>query len=100
MGKFRRAVSLIASLFVLGGLAYCSYSFGSAEERMRQTCSEITPGLSASALRAFARKHGLNPPHQDSGVTFLAESRTFGRWSCRVTLDKGVVQRAEYNFAD
>jgi hypothetical protein len=100
MGKVRKAVNLIAGLFILGGISYCSYSFGTAESRMRQTCGEITPGMSASALRTFAKEHGLNPPRQESGVNFLAESKTFGRWSCRVVLEKGVVQSAEYNFAD
>jgi hypothetical protein len=100
MGKIRKAVNLSAGLVILGGMAYCSYSFGSAESRMRKVCSEISPGMSISALSAFAKEHGLNPPRQESGVAFLAESKTFGRWSCRVVLEKGVVQSAEYNFAD
>ncbi len=67
---------------------------------MRQTCSEIIPGMSVSSLRAFASEHALNQPSQDSRVIFLAGSKTFGRWACRVVLEKGIVQRAEYNFAD
>jgi hypothetical protein len=56
---------------------------------MRQTCSEITSGMSVVALSAFAKEHGLNLPRQESGVIFMVESKTLGRWGCRVTLEKG-----------
>lgn len=100
MSKARKAINLIAGLAILFGLSYCTYSFGSAESRMRTVCSDINPGMSASDLRRFASDHGLTAPGGDSGTQFLAESRTFGRWSCRVVLANGIVQSAEYGFAD
>lgn len=99
MSKVRKVANLMIGLLIVGSISYCSYSFGSAESRMRQTCGE-TFGMSVAALSAFAKEHGLNLPHQESGVIFMVESKTFGRWGCRVTLEKGVVQSAEYNFAD
>lgn len=100
MGNVRKAANLITGLFILGGILYCADLFVGAESRMRQACGEIAPGMSVATLRTFAKKHGMNAPRQESGVTFLAESMTFGRWSCRVVLEKGVVRNSEYNFAD
>ncbi|WP_256415461.1 hypothetical protein [Acinetobacter sp. 5862] len=100
MSKVSKVANLITALLIVGSISYCSYSFGSAESRMRQTCSEITSGMSVVALSAFAKEHGLNLPRQESGVIFMVESKTLGRWGCRVTLEKGMVQSAEYNFAD
>ena len=100
MSKVRKVANLMIGLLIIGSISYCSYFFGSPESRMRQTCGEISLGMSVAALSAFAKEHGLNLPHQELGVIFMVESKTFGRWGCRVTLEKGVVQSAEYNFAD
>ena len=100
MSKVRKVANLMIGLLIVGSISYCSYSFGSAESRMRQTCGEISLGMSVAALSAFAKEHGLNLPRQESGVIFMVESKTFGRWGCRVVLEKGVVQSAEYSFAD
>lgn len=85
---------------MVSSVAYCSYSFGGAEKRIRKTCSEIIPGMTVASLRSFADDHGLNPPHTNSGIVFLAETKSFGRWACKVELEKGMVKGSEYNFAD
>jgi hypothetical protein len=71
VSKVSKVANLITGLLIVGSISYCSYSFGSAESRMRQTCSEIT----VVALSAFAKEHGLNLP-QESGVIFMVESKT------------------------
>jgi hypothetical protein len=67
---------------------------------MRAACAEIKPGVSVAELRKFAAERGLRPPRRDSGVNFLVETRTFGRYGCKVTIENGVVRASEYNFAD
>ena len=98
--KVRKAVSAVVGAAALGGLAYEAYLFASAEDRVRRACGEISVGMPISALRNFADGRGLSAPRADSGVVFLVETKTFGRWGCRVVLEKGLVQTATYNFAD
>ena len=100
MQKTRKTINLIVGLCLFLVMSRCSYSFITAGDRMKQTCKEIEVGMTVVQLDVFARRHGLSVPYKESGVIFLSESETFGRWSCRVVLDKGVVQSAEYNFAD
>lgn len=100
MNSIRKAINLGAGLLMLGGLGFCTYSFGTAEQRVRQVCLEITPGMSASSLRAFAQVHGLSEPRPESEVQFLADQRSFGRWSCRVEIQNGVVSKVAINGAD
>ncbi len=100
MNAIRKAINLGAGLLMLGGLGFCSYSFGTAEQRVRQICLEITPGMSAWSLRAFAQMRGLSEPRSESEVQFLAERRSFGRWSCRVEIKNGVVRKVALNGAD
>jgi hypothetical protein len=95
--QYRRLVGAAAAAAVL---AYGLYAFGGAESRMKALCPEIAPGTSFVALQEFAARHGLTPPRVQSGGTFLAETRSFGRWACLVTLEDGVVKKSEYDFAD
>lgn len=95
--KYRRLAGAAATVAALG---YGLYAFGGAESRMKALCPEITPGTSFAALEEFATRNGLTPPRAQSGGTFLAETRSFGRWACLVTLEDGVVKTSEYNFSD
>jgi len=95
-----RAVNVIVGGLVLGGGAYFPYIFLSAENRVREVCAEIKPGMTIDALRSFAELHGLGQPSRDAGVNFLVEKKTFGRYGCAVTLESGIVRNAKYNFTD
>ena len=55
----------------------------------------------ADALTGFAQAHGMHPLPHESGVNYMVETRTFGRWGCRVELKDGVVTApAVYSFSD
>jgi hypothetical protein len=95
--KYRR---LAGAATTAAALVYGLYAFGGAESRMKALCPEIAPGMSFAALQEFATRNGLTPPRVQSGGTFLAETRSFGRWACLVTLEDGVVKTSEYNFSD
>jgi hypothetical protein len=88
------------ALLALLGVAYCTYGFGTAQSRMRGICAQINPGTPAAALPDFAKAHGLNKSHQLTGVVYLVEERTFGRFGCKVTIENARVQSSEYNFAN
>ncbi|MBS1197951.1 MAG: hypothetical protein H6R18_1736 [Proteobacteria bacterium] len=93
--------SLIFGLLILGGIAYFLYGFATAENRVKSVCVQIKPGMSISELNAFGIKHGLNPPTgKGSGITFMVEAKTYGRYGCKVLLESGSVKNAEYSFVD
>lgn len=98
--KPSKKIKTLITCIPLLGMTYCTYLYATAEQRMRQTCSEIHPQMSVEDLRRFARLHGLTEPHTHAGTAFLAEKKTFGRSACQVELQKGVVQRVLYSFAN
>jgi hypothetical protein len=56
--------------------------------------------MSIDSLRSVAASHGMTYPSHDSGVNYLVESRTFGRYGCRVDTENGVVKRSAFSTAD
>jgi len=98
--SLRKTFNLFVGLALIGSIGYCSYNFASAESRMRNLCSEIQPGMSTQHLQEFASVNGLGPKPRESGVSYIVESKTFGRFGCKVLVEGGVVKAAEYNFAD
>ncbi len=98
--KLRQAINTVAGLAFLGGLAYCSYGYFTAESRVKATCAAIPVGLTLQSLTQFASSHGLSAPSGRVDSEFLVETRTFGRYGCRVHMKNGVVALAEYNFED
>lgn len=98
--SMKRTISLLFGLVLAGGLTYCTYGYVTAESRLNALCAEISPGMSFRELEAFSARHGLRSPRNPSGVNYLVETRTFGRYGCRVLLEGGVVKKSEYTFAD
>ena len=100
MNLFHRILKVICVL-VLSSTSYVFFSFISADGRLKKVCSQIKPGMPVAELRAFGKKHGVGPqPSGESGVHYMVESRTFGRYGCKVTLEAGIVKSADYNLAD
>jgi|SRR5580704_11322621 hypothetical protein len=96
----RQAANTAVGILILGSLAYCGYAYATAEQRVRALCAEITPEMSIDSLRSVAASHGMTYPSHDSGVNYLVESRTFGRYGCRVDTENGVVKRSAFSTAD
>ena len=92
-------LKIIVGCAIVGGIGYWVYIYASAEGRVRELCGQIRPGMKVSELRGFAEQHGMRKPTKDSGVDFVVEKKTFGRFGCTVTLGGGVVQSARYGFA-
>ena len=99
----RRAGRLIPSAAVLAGLGWLGYrawGFATAETRLSAVCQSLAPGMSMDELRDFAARHGLNAPRNPSGVGFMVESRTFGRYGSQLESANGRLVSAQYHFAD
>lgn len=95
-----RTVAISIALILVGGIVYQIYGYATGKDRMKATCAAIKPGMTVSELKEFAHSHGLHSPKRDSGLMYLAEARSFGRYACKVLLETGVVKQSEHNYAD
>lgn len=101
MSKLLSVINALLGLTIVTVISYYVYGFSTAEGRVKETCNQIQPGMSFAELNAFSAERGLAPrPRIESGINFLVESRTFGRYGCKVLLERGVVKETEFNFAD
>jgi hypothetical protein len=100
MNSMIKGLGLVFGVPLLFGMAYYSYAMATGEKRMKEVCSQIKPGVTLVQLKEFAEVYGLTSPSKDAGVTFLGESRTYGRFTCKVVLEAGVVKSSEYAHAD
>lgn len=100
MRKIRKIISVVAGVAALFGLSYCTYGYISAEDRVKAICGGIKPGDPVSEAAQFALSEGLSGTLHDTGVGYLVEARTFGRYGCKVVTEQAAVVSSEYNFAD
>lgn len=96
MHRFWRTVVASFGVVAIGGISYCSFNFAGAEHRVQELCSRIQPGMSIAELHAFVSAHALRPMPRDSGISYVMESKSFGRHGCKVNVEAGVVKAAEY----
>ena len=100
MNPIVKGLGFVFGVPLLFGIAYFYYAMSTGEKRMTEVCGQIKPGMSLAQLKGHAEEHGLKAPSADSGVTYLAESRTYGRFACKVVLDSGIVKNSENQAAD
>ena len=82
-------------------LAYAAYfiaGFATAEARVHSLCASIKQGMSLTELNTFADQHGMSPKVPGDGIRSLGEFRTYGRYGCRVDVERGVVVASDYEY--
>lgn len=96
------AFAALAAAALLAWIGWFAWSMATGRERVTALCAQIRPGMTVGELAAFAEQNGLGPRrlNADTRLAYLAESRSYGRHACRVELERGVVTKADYNFAD
>lgn len=77
--------------------ALSTYLFGPAEWRVKKLCPQRV-GLSYEELTVFGKKHGLKRPYRREGITFMVETKSYGRWGCEVEMKDSKAVCAEYHF--
>jgi hypothetical protein len=100
MNPIIKGLAFVFGVPLVFGATYFYYAVSTGEKRMTAVCAQIQPGMNLAQLKGLAEEHGLTAPHRDSGVTYLGESRTYGRFACKVVLDAGIVKSSEYQHAD
>ena len=96
----RGAINILGGLLLLGVVIYYVSNFVTADTRVRNLCSKVTVGMTTDNLNAYAGRVGLGPPARSSGTSFLVESKTFGRYGCRVEATDGVIRSAKYDVSN
>lgn len=105
MKIFRQILKWIGIAIGVAFLAYMGYFFYSlstAVERLRPLCAQIKLGTPLADLKAFAAANGLSMASMgtDAKATILFERKSYGRHTCAITLDGGVVTKSEYSHLD
>lgn len=100
MSPLKKGLGILFGLPILLSIVFFYYFLSTGEERIKAVCAQITPGMTSARLKDFSRENRLNAPGKESGVVFLAESRSFGRHACKIELDAGVVSSSDYSFTD
>ena len=96
----RAAMNVVAGLVLLGIGAYYVTNFATANSRVKRECTKINAGMSVADLNAYAASMGLGPPARANGTSFVVESKTFGRYGCRVEAADGVVKSAKFDASN
>ncbi len=94
-----RRASTIAGLFILGGVAYCTSLYVTAERRVSRVCAKLTPGMDFDAVDKIATANGMSAP-QRASTSYVVESATFGRYGCRLQFKDGSLQSSTYDFQE
>jgi hypothetical protein len=102
MPTARRLVMLAATGALVAGAGFCEFRYANEAARVREFCAAIAPGLPLDELKARAAGNGYSwrPPPERSGISFLADNRTAGRFGCRVMLSDGVVKASAFRRPD
>lgn len=100
MSPIAKGLGVLFGLPAVLAVVFFTYFNATGEERMKAVCSQIAPGTTRAQLNTFVRDYGLNGSIVDAGTGFLGDPKSYGRHTCKVTMQAGVVKTAEYNFAD
>jgi hypothetical protein len=100
MSPLTKGLAALFGLPIVLAIIFFSYFNLTGEGRMRAICKQVTPGMTAAQLNQFVLDNRLNDSGAAKGVGLLGDPRSYGRHSCKVTMEAGVVKAAEYTLAD
>lgn len=100
MSPLAKGLGALFGLPIILAIIFFSYFNLTGEDRMRAICKQVKPGMTVAQLNQFVLDNRLNDSGADKRVSFLGDPRSYGRHTCKVTMEAGAVKAAEYNFAD
>ncbi len=100
MSPLTKGLAALFGLPIILAIIFFTYFNLTGEDRMRAICSQVKPGMTAAQLNRFVLDNRLNESGAAKGVSLLGDPRSYGRHTCKVTMEAGAVRAAEYNFAD
>ena len=100
MTPLAKGLGLLFGAPVVLAIIFVTYFNTTGEDRMKSVCRQVTPGMSAAKFKGFVEEWKFNATVPESGVVVLAEPKSYGRHTCKVSLAAGAVTSADYSFAD
>lgn len=100
MTPLAKGLGLLIGAPIVLTVIFVTYFNSTGEDRMKSVCRQVTPGMSAAKFKGFVEEWKFNAAVPESGVVVLAEPKSYGRHTCKVTMTAGAVTSAEYHFAD
>ncbi len=100
MSPLKKGLAALFGLPLVLAVIFFSYFNLTGEDRMRAVCGEVKPGMTRAQVNQFVLDKRLDGSAGDRGVSFLGDSRSYGRHSCKVTMEAGTVKAAQYSLAD
>lgn len=100
MSPLAKGLGALFGLPIVLAIIFFSYFNLTGEDRMRAVCGEVKPGMTRAQVNQFVLDKRLDGSAADRGVSFLGDSRSYGRHSCKVTMEADTVKAAQYSFAD
>lgn len=85
---------LVFGLLLVGFLVYVAQNFD--DDRVRKVCRRVMVGASVAELNRYANEVGLAHRIVPSGITSLAEGKTFGSYRCHIEASDGVVRNVTF----
>jgi hypothetical protein len=96
----RKTLNTIFGLCFLAVIGWLVFIYATAEARVSEVCSRIDEGMPVQEANKLIADNGLRPPLKSSGISQIAEGKTFGRYGCKVVALDGIVKSSDYAFAD
>jgi hypothetical protein len=100
MTPLAKGLGLLFGAPVVLAAIFFTYFNVTGEDRMKSVCRQVTLDMSSAKFRAFVEEWKFSATVPESGVVRLAEPKSYGRHTCKVTLVAGAVKSAEYAVAD
>ena len=100
MSPLAKGLGALFGLPIVLAIIFFSYFNLTGEDRMRAVCKEVKPGMTQAQLNRFVQDNRLDAAGADNGASVLGDARSYGRHTCKVTMEAGAVKAAQYSFAD
>lgn len=101
--KIIKGVLILLGLWLVIGVGLIAYRLAGANDRVTAVCESIKPGTNVEQLAVMDDKKGLRfkpAPMKDAEVVYLPETRSGGRYGCRIRLHQDVVKEATTYHVD
>jgi hypothetical protein len=89
-----------AFLLPVGLVAIFIWPFVLGRYQMQEFCSSIAAGSLLSQVEEAAERKGYRLSLGNDGVGFIHDSRSFGRFICRIDVSQGLVVAKKYLLND
>ena len=100
MTPFAKGLGLLFGLPVVLTVIFVTYFNVTGEDRMKHVCGEVKVGMTKAQLGRFIDDYSLSGTAVDTGTVLLSSPKSYGRHTCKVSMEAGAVKSAAHHVAD